>query len=166
MIGPPMYDRAMRPPSPPCRTHPGLDPVLDFMRLLWGVEHGLQSASKRMETAIGITGPQRLVLRVVARCPGMSAGDLADVLRLHPSTVTGILQRLVHKRLLARTIDPDDSRRVRLHVRAAAAAFTRRSRGTVEAAVARALSELPARQVATTRRALLAVISALEDAGG
>jgi hypothetical protein len=28
---------------------PDLDPVLDFMRLLWHVEHGLQSTSKRME---------------------------------------------------------------------------------------------------------------------
>jgi DNA-binding MarR family transcriptional regulator len=156
----------MRPTRRSAAPRPSLDPVLDFMRLLWGVEHGLQSASKRMETAIGITGPQRLVLRVVARCPGISAGELADVLRLHPSTVTGILQRLVHKRLLARTIDRDDSRRVRLHVRPAATPFTRRSRDTVEAAVARALSGLPARQVATTRRALLAVISALEDAGG
>src|SRR5580704_7823727 len=89
---------------------PALDPVLDFMRLLWSIEHQLQSASKRMETAIGITGPQRLVLRVVARFPGISAGELADVVRLHPSTVTGILQRLVQKGLLARDVDPDDSR--------------------------------------------------------
>ena len=34
-----------------------LDPVLDFMRLLWNVEHGLQSTSKHMETTLGITGP-------------------------------------------------------------------------------------------------------------
>jgi DNA-binding MarR family transcriptional regulator len=166
MIRAGVYDRSMRASRRRAASRRGLDPVLDFMRLLWGVEHGLQSASKRMETAIGITGPQRLVLRVVARRPGMSAGELADVLRLHPSTVTGILQRLVHKRLLGRTIDRHDGRRVRLHVRPAAAAFTRRSRGTVEAAVARALSELPAPQVAATRRALLGVISALEDAGG
>jgi MarR family transcriptional regulator, organic hydroperoxide resistance regulator len=36
-----------------------LDPVLDFMRLLWSIEHGLQRMSKRMESEIGITGPQR-----------------------------------------------------------------------------------------------------------
>ena len=142
---------------------PDLDPVLDFMRLLWGVEHGLQSASKRMETAMGITGPQRLVLRVVARFPGLSAGDLAEVVRLHPSTVTGILQRLVQKNLLARDTDPDDSRRVRLHVRPAAKPFTQRSSGTVEAAVARAMKRLPPREIANARRVLAEVISALEE---
>jgi MarR family transcriptional regulator, organic hydroperoxide resistance regulator len=143
-------------------SEPDLDPVLDFLRLLWGIEHRLQSASKRMEAALGITGPQRLVLRVVARFPGLSAGDLAEVVRLHPSTVTGILQRLVQKNLLARDTDPDDSRRVRLHVRPAAKQFTQRSRGTVEAAVARALKQLPARDIAQARRVLAAVTGALE----
>src|ERR1700733_7143915 len=90
---------ARRPPhAAPAAADLDLDPVLDFMRLLWGIEHRLQSASKRMEASLGITGPQRLVLRVVSRFPGLSAGELARVVRLHPSTVTGILQRLVRKR--------------------------------------------------------------------
>ena len=54
-------------------TYP-LDPVLDFLRLLWSIEHGLQRMSKRMEGELGITGPQRLVLRIVGRFPGLSAG--------------------------------------------------------------------------------------------
>jgi DNA-binding MarR family transcriptional regulator len=40
---------------------------------------------------VGVTGPQRLVLRVVGLFPGMSAGELATVLRVHPSTLTGVL---------------------------------------------------------------------------
>ena len=74
-----------------------LDPVLDFMRLLWTLEPGLQSASKRMESALGVTGPQRIVLRIVGRHPGVSAGQLAHIAQLHPSTITGIVQRLVRK---------------------------------------------------------------------
>jgi len=66
-----------------------LGPTLDFMRLLWSVEHHLQSTSKLMESRIGITGPQRLVLKVVAQYPGISAKDVAELLRLHPSTITG-----------------------------------------------------------------------------
>ncbi len=76
----------MRQPRRARRAEPILEPVLGFMRLLWGVEHGLQSASKRMEITHRITGPQRLVLRVVALFPGMSAGDLAHVLLLHPKS--------------------------------------------------------------------------------
>lgn len=32
---------------------PALGEVLDFMRLLWGLDHALQRASKRMETTLG-----------------------------------------------------------------------------------------------------------------
>jgi len=36
-----------------------LDSVLDFMRLLWSVEHGLERMSKRMGHQLGITGDRK-----------------------------------------------------------------------------------------------------------
>ena len=83
-----------------------LSDVLQFMQLLWAVVHGLERLSKRMIGDIGVTGPQRLVLRVIGLFPGISAGELAGVLHVHPSTLTGVLQRLVAQRLLARSDDP------------------------------------------------------------
>jgi hypothetical protein len=60
----------------PGRDSAGLGFVLDFLRVLWSVEHQLKSASKRMERRLGITGPQRLVLRRSGRpeivAPGAS----------------------------------------------------------------------------------------------
>src|SRR5689334_20972531 len=106
-----------------------LNPVLDFMRLLWKIEHGLQATSKRMDARLGITGPQRLVLKLVTQFPGLSVGDVARILHLHPSTVTGILQRLVDKGLLIREPDRLDTRRARLRPRGRARSLARRSRG-------------------------------------
>ena len=88
-----------------------LPEVLQFMRLLWAIVHALQMRSKEMSKAFGVTGPQRLVLRVVGLFPGVSPGALADILHLHPSTVTGVLQRLVTQGLLRRSTDPGDRRR-------------------------------------------------------
>jgi MarR family transcriptional regulator, organic hydroperoxide resistance regulator len=119
-------------------TYP-LDPVLDFLRLLWSIEHGLQRMSKRMEGELGITGPQRLVLGLVGRFPGLSAGQLAHIVRLHPSTITGILQRLVARGLIERERDPADSRRAQLRLKVRARRYTRISPGTVEKAVTQAL---------------------------
>jgi DNA-binding MarR family transcriptional regulator len=119
--------------------------VLQFMQLLWAVAHGLERTSKRMTGDIGVTGPQRLVLRVVGLFPGPSAGDLAAILHLHPSTLTGVLQRLVAQRLLRRIDDPGDRRRAILQLTAhGTRANTARSR-TVEAAVAAALREISSR---------------------
>ncbi len=148
--------------SPPDETHP-LDSTLDFMRLLWSIEHGLQRRSKAMEAERGITGPQRLVLRVVGRFPDLSAGELAQVLRLHPSTVTGILQRLVSRGLLSRTRDPGDSRRARLRLKAKAVRHTKSSEGTVEEAVAQALTRASASDVVAARRVLTAIGNALNQ---
>jgi DNA-binding MarR family transcriptional regulator len=131
-----------------------LDPILDFMRLLWSVEHGLQRMSKRMEAEIGVTGPQRLVLRVVAQFPGLSAGTLAQIVRLHPSTITGILQRLVARGLLERERDPEDNRRARLRLKGRAVGYTRTSPGTVEKVVRDTLKRVGASDVRATRRVL------------
>jgi hypothetical protein len=70
----------------PSRT-PELGEALDFLRLIWAVDHGLHRASKRTETELGVTGPQRLVLRIVGRFPGIPAGHLAQLLHVHPSTL-------------------------------------------------------------------------------
>jgi MarR family transcriptional regulator, organic hydroperoxide resistance regulator len=140
-----------------------LDPVLDFMRLLWSIEHGLQRMSKRMEGELGITGPQRLVLRVVGRFPDLSASELAHIVRLHPSTITGILKRLVARGYLERQSDPNDTRRARLRLKPQAMAHTRVSRGTVERAVTDALEHAGEANVRAARRVLLEIAQRLNQ---
>jgi DNA-binding MarR family transcriptional regulator len=152
-----MAERARR-----TRAEDSLGAVLDFMRLLWRIEHGLQTTSKRMESRLGITGPQRLALKIVTQFPGLSAGELARILHLHPSTITGIVQRLVEKRLLIRTRDRRDTRRVSLRPRIRASTFARRSAGTVEGAVAQALRRASAIQVHHAREVLERIAAALQ----
>ena len=141
-----------------------LPDVLQFMQLLWAVVHGLERVSKRMIGEIGVTGPQRLVLRVVGLFPGISAGDLATVLRVHPSTLTGVLQRLVAQRLLARSDDPGDRRRAVLGLTKRGARVNAARRGTVEAAIAQALEGISERDRAATRRVLERLAAHLEPA--
>jgi DNA-binding MarR family transcriptional regulator len=137
--------------------------VLDFMRLIWAVDQALQRTSKQMHRTLGVTGPQRLVLRIVGRYPGLSAGDLARLLHVHPSTLTGILARLERSRLIARTIDRRDARRSLLWLTTKGKRFDVAIEGTVEAAVARALANLTQRDLEATRVVLQAITDALMD---
>jgi DNA-binding MarR family transcriptional regulator len=107
-----------------------------------------------MSGTIGVTGPQRLVLRVVGLFPGLSAGDLAAILHIHPSTLTGVLQRLVAQDLLQRVDDPRDRRRAILRLTPSGTRANAVKRGTVESAVAAALAEVAAGDRAATRRVL------------
>jgi len=138
-----------------------LGEVLDFMRLLWAVDHALQSNSKRMESSVGVTGPQRLVIRIVGRFPGISAGELADVLHIHPSTLTGILKRLEGRGIIERKPDSGDARRALFQLTAKGKDIDAQRNGTVEALVKKALTKMPERKVASARDVLAGLSEAL-----
>lgn len=146
-----------------------LPDVLAFMQVLWSVAHRLDETSKRMRSQLGITGPQRLALRVVGLYPGVSAGDLAGILHVHPSTLTGVLRRLQSLRLVSRRADRQDRRRAVLHLTVGGHAANAVKSGTVEAAVAAAIASCRDRDVTAAARVLVAVAMHLEQgatAGG
>jgi MarR family transcriptional regulator, organic hydroperoxide resistance regulator len=119
-----------------------MDPVLQFLRSVWRLEHALERASKRMEDTLGISGPQRFALRLIGLCPGITSGELAAVMHLHASTVTGIVQRLEGRRLVKRTAHASDGRVTHLDLTTAGARVNRPGgRGTVEAAARTALTQ-------------------------
>jgi DNA-binding MarR family transcriptional regulator len=141
---------------------PPLGAVLDFMRLLWAVDHALQSASKRMEATFGVTGPQRLVVRIVGRFPGIAAGRVAEILHVHPSTLTGILKRLEARGMLQRRSDPRDARRALFGLTAKGKKLDTLKTGTVEQAVRRVLTRSPEKIIAT-QEVLAALSESLDD---
>lgn len=150
------------PTSPTARRRRSTLPApLDFMQSLWAIVHALERTSKRMSTELGVTGPQRLVLRVVGLFPGISAGELATRLHLHPSTLTGILERLAAQQLLRRTADTNDRRRLTLHLTARGTQVNGRRQGTAEAAVAAALRRATDGDRAAAQRLLETVTAAL-----
>jgi MarR family transcriptional regulator, organic hydroperoxide resistance regulator len=136
--------------------------TLRFMKALWALVHGLDVRSKWMERNLGVTGPQRLVLRIVGRTPGVGASDIATSLDLHPSTLTGILARLEKRGYLTRDIDPSDRRRARFRLTPRGARVDRERRGTVEAAVRRALARASDADIARTESLLGLLTGELE----
>ncbi len=144
--------------DPPRRD---LGRVLEFMRLLWAVDHALRSRSRRMRRELGLTGPQRLAVRLVGRFPGLSARDLASLLRLHPSTLTGVLERLVARRLVVREADPKDARRARLTLTRLGKRSDIPAPCSVEAAMRRALSRVPAGRLDAARSVLVGIAAEL-----
>jgi DNA-binding MarR family transcriptional regulator len=144
-------------------SEPPLGAVLDFMRLLWAVDHALQSASKRMEATFGVTGPQRLVVRIVGRFPGIAAGRVAEILHVHPSTLTGILKRLEARGMLLRKRDPRDARRALFGLTSKGKKLDTLKTGVVEQAVRKVLAKAPASVAAAQE--MLAALSEELDGG-
>ncbi|MCC6903384.1 MAG: MarR family transcriptional regulator [Polyangiaceae bacterium] len=132
------------------------------MRLLWELDHELRSASKRLLKVAGVTGPQRLAVRMIGRFPNSSAGDLADLLHVHPSTLTGVLARLERDGLLERHADPSDRRRSLLRLSKKGATVDAMRKGTVEDAVKKTFARVPASKVAAARDVLAELCAVLE----
>jgi MarR family transcriptional regulator, organic hydroperoxide resistance regulator len=154
-----------RPPRYVPNGDASLGKVLDFMRLLWEMDHALQSASKRMAATVGVTGPQRLTVRFIGREPGISAGALAERLQLDPSTMTGVLKRLEDRELIERREDPEDGRRSLFHLTRAGLSLDEVRTGTIEAGVRRAVARLSPAQLAAARHTIAAVVAELGRAG-
>ena len=141
-----------------------LDETLEFMEVIWRLDHSLQRVSKRMQAKLGVTAVQRLVLRIVGRNPKISAGKLATTLHLHPSTLTGVLNRLSRQKLLARKVDGGDRRRALFELTPSGRALIARRGGTVEEAVSRLLDQEPGGRIAAVQVVLDEFVALLSRA--
>ena len=142
---------------------PAPDPAdaLPLLRLLWQLNHALQAASKRMGQELGVTGPQRLVLKALSHLPGMTPGALARELHLDPGTLTGVLGRLERDRHVKRAGDPHDGRRSLLALTESGRRLAQVKSGTVEARVTAALGRLGPEDSAAAGRVLQALAEEL-----
>jgi DNA-binding MarR family transcriptional regulator len=136
--------------------------TLQFMQRMWELVHALDVASKRMALTIGVTGPQRLVIRLVGQLPGQTASEIATTLGKHPSTLTGVLARLEARGLLLRQADLEDRRRARFTLTAAGKRVDRERKGTVEAAVRRAIGRARPGELAGMETTLKLIVEELE----
>jgi MarR family transcriptional regulator, organic hydroperoxide resistance regulator len=152
------------------REAPRLNPTelhlpdhLQFLQLLWAIVHRMAKRSKWMRSRLGITGPQRIVLRVLGAHSSLSAKQVAATLHVHPSTLTGVLRRLEGQRLIARSSDALDRRKAILSLTRRGEIVVKDERHTVERAVTRALKKVTARDLACTRRTLRLLAESLEQ---
>lgn len=160
----PVRRRATR--RPPARAAPAagggeLGPVLEFMQELWGLEQGLNQRSMAMLTRHGVTGPQRLLVRVVGRLGPITPASLARVLHLHPSSVTRLVQKLEARSFVRRTEDPAHRGRHLLVLGSRGGRIERLDGGTVESTVRSALAKAGASDVRATRRVIALITKRL-----
>ncbi|MBX3230508.1 MAG: MarR family transcriptional regulator [Labilithrix sp.] len=152
-----MPDRSSRAKMDPA----ALGAALDFMRVLWALDHGLQRRSKRMEVELGVTGMQRVILRLIGRYPDIAAGRLAELVHVHPSTLTGVLKRLTERGFIRRERDPADARVSRFALLPPGEEIDATQAGTVEAAVRRALSRIEPATIDAARSVIAAIAEEL-----
>ncbi len=141
-----------------------LGTALTFLRALWGVNHAMERFSRSMQKRHGVTGPERLFIRVVGRKPGITPAELADILQVHRSSITPLIKKLERRRLIVRKANPDDARSFHLELTPGGHRIDALREGTIEEAVRRSIASTQPPDVATTSAMLVKLARRLTSA--
>lgn len=94
---------ASRPPA-------SADPMGETFDLIASIAKRAERLVTRTVAEAGLTPAQYLVVANLPEKGGRPLGELADVLRCSPSTVTGVVDTMEKKELVAREPNPEDRR--------------------------------------------------------
>jgi DNA-binding MarR family transcriptional regulator len=79
--------------------------ISETMKSLPRIFEAIRDYSKNVSAKFGVTGPQLRVLETIAQDGSLPLGELSRKMYLHPSTISGVIDRLEDKRYVARVRD-------------------------------------------------------------
>ena len=84
--------------------------ISEIMQSLRRIVKAIQDYSHEVSGKFGITGPQLWALKTISQNESLSLSDLSERMYLHPSTITGVIDRLEKKGYVTRNRDRVDRR--------------------------------------------------------
>jgi DNA-binding MarR family transcriptional regulator len=81
--------------------------IAETMQSLRRIFKAIQDYSQDVSAKFGITGPQLWALKTIAQDGSLPLGELSRKMCLHPSTMSGVIDRLEGKGYVARVRDRD-----------------------------------------------------------
>ncbi|HYA92751.1 MAG TPA: MarR family transcriptional regulator [Thermodesulfobacteriota bacterium] len=84
--------------------------ISEIMQSLRRIFKAVQDYSHEVSEKFGITGPQLWALKTIFQNESLSLSDLSERMYLHPSTITGVIDRLEKKGYVIRNRDKVDRR--------------------------------------------------------
>ena len=131
------------PDTPDPRERYDVGPELRVLTALRRIIRAVDIHSRKLSTRHRITAPQLVcLLEVVAHGP-VTASALSKLVHLSPSTLVGIVDRLVAKDLVTRRRDDLDRRRVLISPTETGTELARNAPSPLQDTLSVALSELP-----------------------
>jgi len=117
----------------------------------------------RQQAEAPISPTQSAALATIERRGPLTLGELAEIERVQPPTITAAVGRLEEQGLVARQRDPDDLRVARVQVTTAGRRLLKETRSRTSAYLERRVGELSGRDRATLERAAAILERLLED---
>jgi DNA-binding MarR family transcriptional regulator len=141
--------------------------MLDVLRQFRIVIRSIQRHYQWVERSCGVSGAQLWAMERIAASPGLSPGELARQLAIHPSTASNLLARLEELGMIKRGRRSHDQRRVQLSITAKGASVLRKAPRPLKGVLQQALADMPAASLEALQqllRDLLGLMRVRDDA--
>lgn len=112
----------------------------------------------------GISGSQLWALSEIERSAAMSVNELSEVMAIHQTTASNLVNALVERKLIRRVRDVGDQRIVRLHVTTDGKRLLLRAPGPYPGLLVDALRRLNADELTSLRGGLAVLLAVMRDA--
>lgn len=129
------------------------------------IAKAVENYSREVYRAYGLTGPQLWALKTLHHRGSLTAGELAQALVVHQSSVSVLIARLEGRRLVRRVRRRTDRRFVEIALTPAGRALAERSPEPAQGRLLHQLRGMPATEVAQIRDSINVLVAAM-GAGG
>lgn len=133
-----------------------------MIRALRRLVRAVHEYSKAVLHRTGISGPQLWALSLLDASPGLSLRELSAQMFAHPSTVSGVVDRLVRRGAVRRETNRRDRRGIHLFATAQGRRWLRNGPSPVQEDLLRALRALSSRRLRSLRLTLEAVAATVD----
>lgn len=121
--------------------------ISEIMQSLRRIFKAIQDYSHKVSEEFGITGPQLWALKTISQNESLSLSDLGKRMYLHPSTITGVIDRLEKKRYVTRIRDQVDRRVIYVQLTAEGKRLAKRAPNPAQGKMIYGLKNLKRREL-------------------
>ena len=139
--------------------------ISEIMHALRQIFRAIQDYSQEVSKEFGITGPQLWALKTISADGSLSLGELTQKMYLHPSTVSGVVDRLEKKGYVVRDRGQKDRRVVNVALTPKGKRLAKKAPNPIQGKMVYGLRRLEARKLNSIYLAVqkLVEIMAVQD---
>jgi MarR family transcriptional regulator, organic hydroperoxide resistance regulator len=136
--------------------------ISQIMQSLRRVFKSIQDYSQEVSKKYGITGPQLWALKTIAANGSLSLGELSQRMYLHPSTISGVVDRLEKKKYVQRDRAKEDRRVVQVRLTPLGRNLSRKAPNPIQGKMVYGLGKLKRDQLNSIYESLQRLVKIME----
>ena len=136
--------------------------VSKIMQALRRIFRAIHDYSREVSDQFGITAPQLWALKTISQNGSLSQGELSEKMYLHPSTITGLVDRLEKKGYAERDRKQKDRRVVKVRLTPKGKALVKKAPNPIQGKMIYGLRDLNKRELNTIYGSVQKLVTLME----